>query len=79
MAIAVDHQNGFLFWANNAYNWKGIYRSDISGSNVQKIVFESTLDYYRFFIGNTTTCDMSCNLKFQFTLCTTLSFRVGYS
>ena len=38
VALAVDTNRGFLFWANNMGKGRGIYRSSLDGSDVTLIV-----------------------------------------
>ena len=40
VALALDSVHGFVFWANNAVKWKGIYRARLNGSDIMKIVSE---------------------------------------
>jgi len=46
VALAVDDVQRLIFWANNAREWRAIYRAETSGSSLTTIITTGALSFH---------------------------------
>ena len=61
VGVAVDSHAGLLFWSNNVPRYKGIWRADVNGQNVQRILHQCKYTYYAV-VEQATQCHVPGNL-----------------